>query len=77
MVTKKADKPTEEAPQPVDNREFRRVHQKLKAAGVLATNLGIPPNLKRLTDEEIEKLGVQRPGARPSEEWIKEDRGNY
>lgn len=50
---------------------------KLLAAGALATNLGIPDLLEPLSPEEILRLGMMPPGARPSEKLIDEDRGDY
>ncbi|GAF67875.1 unnamed protein product [marine sediment metagenome] len=51
--------------------------QKLLAAGLLATDLGIPDDLESLSDEELEQLVQMSPDARPSEELINEDRGQY
>jgi hypothetical protein len=50
---------------------------KLLAAGALATNFGISDELQPISDEEIRRLGIMAPGARPSEELINEDRGDY
>lgn len=58
---------------PTMTREEARA--KLRAAGVLATDLQIPADAAPATDEELEQLGKMRPGARPSEELIAEDRG--
>jgi hypothetical protein len=49
----------------------------LLAAGFLTTDFGIPEGDESLSDEDIARLGRLRPGARPSEELIAEDRGNY
>jgi hypothetical protein len=57
--------------------ERERARQKLLAAGLLATDLGIPDNLESLSDEELEQLVRLPSGARPSEELIDEDRGLY
>lgn len=52
---------------------------RLRAAGLLATaaDLGIPDDLEYISDEELDELGRMAPGARPSEELIDEDRGEY
>ena len=67
--------------EPVDKETLRAereaVRQKLLAAGVLATDLGIPDNLVSLSDEELEQLVRLPPGARSSEELVDEDRGLY
>lgn len=55
------------------NRETARA--KLSQAGVLVMDLELPPDLTPVSDEELEQLGEMRPGARPSEEIIAEDRG--
>ena len=47
------------------------------AAGVLATNLGIPSGVKAASEEELEHLGQLKEGARGSEELVNEDRGEY
>ncbi|MBN1285626.1 MAG: hypothetical protein JXB47_09525 [Anaerolineae bacterium] len=66
--------------QPVDraalHAEREAARQKLLAAGLLATDLGIPDDLEPYSDEELEQI-VLPPGARPSEELIDEDRGLY
>jgi len=49
----------------------------LTAAGVLATDLGIPDDTEYVSDEELEELGTMPPGARPSEELIDEGRSRY
>jgi len=48
---------------------------KLREAGVLANDLVPPADLASVTEEELEQMGIMRPGARPSEEIIAEDRG--
>lgn len=51
------------------------VRAKLMKAGVLATDLGIPHDTIPVSDEELERTGDMRPGARPSEALVDEDRG--
>jgi hypothetical protein len=51
--------------------------EKLQAAGLLATDLGIPNNLESVTDDELEQLGQMTPDARPSEQLVSVDRGVY
>ena len=51
--------------------------QKLLAAGVLATDLGIPDDLESLSDAALENLIRLPQGARASEELIDEDRGPH
>jgi hypothetical protein len=50
---------------------------KLRAAGLLSTNIYAPKDAIVLTDEELMRVGRLAPGARPSEELIDEDRGIY
>ncbi|MBX3083770.1 MAG: hypothetical protein KF716_19205 [Anaerolineae bacterium] len=50
---------------------------KLLAAGRLATNMDVPINARSLTNEELAILGQMPPDARPSEDLIDEDRGEY
>jgi hypothetical protein len=50
---------------------------KLRAAGLLSTNIYAPKDAVVLTDEELLRVGRLAPGARPSEELIDEDRGTY
>jgi hypothetical protein len=61
--------------QKLEEQEGDPLLAKLRAAGVLATNLGVPPDVEYMSDEELELTGDMRPGARPSEELIDEDRG--
>jgi hypothetical protein len=63
----------------VTNPAREAARAKLLAAGKLATaaRLGIPDDLEYLSDDELEELGRMPPGARPSEELINEDRGEY
>jgi hypothetical protein len=49
---------------------------KLREAGVLANDLVLPADLTPVTEEELEQLGEMRPGARPSEDIIAQDRGH-
>lgn len=48
---------------------------KLNQAGVLVMDLELPADLVLVSDDELEQLGEMRPGARPSEELVAEDRG--
>jgi hypothetical protein len=50
---------------------------KLLAAGALATNLGIPDDIKPLSDQELDRLGHQLAQGRSSLDLINEDRGTY
>jgi hypothetical protein len=50
---------------------------KLSAAGLLATDLGIPDDVQAASDEELEQLGRMTPDAPPSEELVNHDRGSY
>lgn len=52
------------------------VRDKLRQAGVLATNLGVPRNVAPISDEELERVGNLPPGARSSEDLVSEDRGD-
>lgn len=54
--------------------EARRL---LAEAGLLSTWHKAPPGTKPLTPEERMEIGKMPPGARPSEELIDEDRGEY
>ena len=56
--------------------EAEIVRDRLNKAGVLATNLGVPPNLARVSDEELRNSGDMPPWARPSEVLVSEDRGD-
>ena len=49
--------------------------EKLRRAGILATDLYISDDAITATDDELERLGVMRSGARPSEELIASYRG--
>jgi hypothetical protein len=60
---------------PKDERQI--VERKLRAAGLLVTDLEIPADLEPVSDEEIAVLGVLPPGARSSEEILDEERGPY
>ena len=50
---------------------------KLLAAGYLVTSIRAPEGTVPLTPEEILEIGKLPPGARPSEELVDEDRGEY
>jgi hypothetical protein len=56
-------------------REIAR--RKLQAAGILATDLGIPDDLAAPSEAELETMGYMTQDARPSEKLINEDRGAY
>jgi hypothetical protein len=51
--------------------------EKLAKAGILATDLGIPEDTTPASDEELERWGEMRPGARSSEDLLNEERGTY
>lgn len=75
------DKSSDQAGQPRHQRNFHAgreaIRAKLQAAGILATNLGIPEGIKRVSDEEIARIGHLEPGAKSSDEMLREDRGAY
>lgn len=50
---------------------------RLLAAGSLATDLDIPDDLVALTDEELEEMSLSFPPARPIEDYLDEDRGEF
>src|SRR4051812_46956890 len=50
---------------------------KLLAAGALATDLGIPEDIKPLSDQELERLGRLLSRGRSTLDMINEDRGTY
>jgi hypothetical protein len=50
---------------------------KLLAAGVLATDLGIPDDIKPSSEQEQDRLGRLLAGGRSSLDMINEDRGTY
>lgn len=50
---------------------------KLLAAGALVTDIHAPEGTIPLSPEELLRIGKLPPGARPSEELIDEDRGEY
>ena len=76
MKEKPADKMRELLPKPVHASAARdAARAKLSQAGVLATDLVFPADLAPVSDAELEQLGRLRPGARPSEDIIAEDRG--
>lgn len=51
--------------------------QLLANADMLATNLGIPQNIKQSTNEDLQRWGKQSLGAVPVETIVNEDRGQY
>lgn len=61
----------------VVNPERERIRAKLLAAGFLVTGYEVPQNFVPLSPEELLKVGTLPPGARPSEELINEDRGEW
>jgi hypothetical protein len=50
---------------------------KLLAAGVLATDLGIPDDIQPLSEQELDRLGRLLAGGRSTLDMINEDRGTY
>lgn len=62
------------AERPLTREEARRI---LLEAGFLVTDFGLPQDAVALTQAEIDELGKLPPGARPSDELIDEDRGEY
>ena len=58
-------------------KERRAAREKLAQAGILATDLGIPEDIAPVSDEELERWGEMRPGARSSEDLLNEERGTY
>lgn len=50
---------------------------KLLAAGLLVTSIHAPEEIVPLSPEELLRIGRLAPGARPSEDLINEDRGDY
>ena len=57
--------------------ERERVRAQLMAAGILVKpeDMGIPPDLEYVSDEELIELGRLPPGAPTSDQLIDEDRG--
>lgn len=53
------------------------VRARLLEAGILVTDLGIPENIRRVSDEEIQRAGQLAPGARSSDEIIHTERGSH
>ena len=66
-----------ESEAPVYNPAREAARAKLLAAGFLSTAHRAPEGAVRLTVEERMRIGTLPPGARPSEELIDEDRGEY
>lgn len=62
---------------PPYNAKREEIRAKLLAAGILLTNIEVPEGTVPLTPEERMRIGTLPPGARPSEELINEDRGEY
>lgn len=56
---------------------YEIARSRLLAAGSLATDLDIPDDLVALTDEELEEMSLSFPPARPIEDYINEDRGEF
>lgn len=67
--------PQNDTPKTALTREEARA--KLLAAGALVTWLHAPEDAVALTPEERMEIGQLPPGARPSEELVDEDRGEY
>src|SRR5215813_4547464 len=59
------------------NQAREAARAKLLAAGFLVTNIHAPEGTVPLTVEERMRIGQLPPGARPSDELIIEDRGEY
>lgn len=68
-------RPLNETPPENPAREAARA--KLLAAGFLVTSIHAPEGVVPLTPEERMRIGKLPPGARPSDELISEDRGEY
>lgn len=62
---------------PPYNAEREEARAKMLAAGKLVTWIKAPEGTVPLSAEEIQRIGTLPPGARPSEELINEDRGEY
>ena len=79
------DVPDESPPGPVEltiqpisaDTPKETVRAKLLAAGALVTYFDIPETANRLSVEERRRLGTLKPGARPSEDLINEDQGEW
>ncbi len=69
--------PREKVTADSENPARQRARATLAAAGILATDFGVPEGVTALSDEDIARLGQLAPGARPSEELVDEDRGLY
>jgi hypothetical protein len=54
-----------------------RLRKKLMDAGMLSTAHRAPEGWTPLTEEERIQLGALPPGARPTDEYVDEDRGLY
>ncbi|MBI5668286.1 MAG: hypothetical protein HZC41_09790 [Chloroflexi bacterium] len=63
--------------QPYYNPAREAARAKLLAAGVLSTAHHAPEGAVPLTVEERMRIGTLPPGARPSEDLVNEDRGEY
>ena len=57
--------------------EYERLRAKLAAAGALSTIWKAPEDAVELTEEERIRIGTMPPGAAPSEQLVREDRGEY
>ena len=53
------------------------VRAKLEAAGALAKDLGIPVDIRLVSDEEIRRAGTLAPGAPTTHEILDEERGPH
>lgn len=75
MVDKPArrQKRMKKAPKPPSKPLTAR--EKLLAAGILVTELGVPDDLEPISDEEIAEIGHLEPGGKSSDEIIREGRG--
>jgi hypothetical protein len=67
------------APEQTEKKPLTReeARAKLLAAGLLVTSIHAPEGTVPLTPEELLRVGQLPPDARPSEELIDEDRGEY
>jgi hypothetical protein len=57
--------------------EYERLRAKLAAAGALSTIWKAPEGAVELSEEERIRIGTMPPGAPPSEQLVREDRGEY
>lgn len=60
-----------------DDQSREAIRARLDRAGILSKAHFAPPDARPLSPEEERRLGTLFAGARPSEELIDEDRGEY